>query len=342
MDYRYLGKTGVRVSELCFGTMTFGWKADEQTSHQMLDMFAAGGGNFIDTADVYADGKAEEILGNWLHEQKRDDYFVATKVRFASSDKPNDIGLTRKHILSSVRKSLKRLKTDYIDLYQVHAWDPATPIAETLDVLNDLVHEGTVRYIGASNFRAWQLQKALDTSESMGLAKFCSLQPQYNLLCRGTEFELIPACMANSIGVIPWSPLRGGLLSGKYRRGMNVPPDNTRIGGAYREGRTEMWKKYNNEVTWNIVEALDRIAGELGKTDSQVALNWLLHREGVTAPIIGAASTTPLHENMGADGWKLERRHIEELDRLSTTGVSYPYDEAAEQQQRRGREDFVN
>ncbi len=342
MDYRYLGKTGVRVSELCFGTMTFGWKADEQTSHQMLDMFAAGGGNFIDTADVYADGKAEEILGNWLHEQKRDDYFVATKVRFASSDKPNDIGLTRKHILSSVRKSLKRLKTDYIDLYQVHAWDPATPIAETLDVLNDLVHEGTVRYIGASNFRAWQLQKALDTSESMGLAKFCSLQPQYNLLCRGTEFELIPACMANSIGVIPWSPLRGGLLSGKYRRGMNVPPDNTRIGGAYREGRTEMWKKYNNEVTWNIVEALDRIAGELGKTDSQVALNWLLHREGVTAPIIGAASTTQLHENMGAAGWKLERRHIEELDRLSTTGVSYPYDEAAEQQQRRGREDFVN
>ncbi len=342
MNYRYLGKTGVRVSELCFGTMTFGWKADEQTSHQMLDMFAAGGGNFIDTADVYADGKSEEILGNWLHEQNRDDFFVATKVRFGSSEKPNDIGLTRKHILSSVRKSLKRLKTDYIDLYQVHAWDPATPIAETLDVLNDLVHEGTVRYIGASNFRAWQLQKALDTSESMGLAKFCSLQPQYNLLCRGTEYELIPACMANGIGVIPWSPLRGGLLSGKYRRSMDVPPDNTRIGGAYREGRTEMWKKYNNEVTWSIVEALDRIAGELGKTDSQVALNWLLHREGVTAPIIGAASTSQLQENMGAAGWKLESRHTEELGRLSATGVSYPYDEAAEQQQRRGREDFVN
>ena len=341
MNYKYLGKTGVRVSELCLGTMTFGWKADEQTSHQMLDMYASGGGNFIDTADVYAEGKAEEIVGNWLHGQNRDDFFVATKVRFAFSDRPNDIGLTRKHILSSVRSSLKRLRTDYIDLYQVHAWDPATPLTETLSTLDDLVSEGTVRYIGASNFRGWQLQKAVDISESKGLACFRTLQPQYNLLCRGTEFELIPACRANGIGVIPWSPLRGGLLTGKYRRGMDVPPENTRVGGAYREGRKEIWERYNNDATWNIVEALDRIAGELGKTDAQIALNWLLAKDGVTSPIIGAASPTQLAENLDAAGWKLESRHMEELDRVSAPFVSYPYDKAAELQQRRGREDYT-
>jgi aryl-alcohol dehydrogenase-like predicted oxidoreductase len=342
MEYRYLGNTGVRVSELCLGTMTFGWKADELASHQILDLFAGEGGNFIDTADVYADGKSEEILGNWLTRQDRDDFLIATKVRFSSSDKPNDIGLTRKHILSSVKKSLKRLKTDYIDLYQVHAWDPAAPLHETLKVLNELVSEGTVRYIGASNFRGWQLQKAIDISESSGWARFNCLQPQYNLLCRATEFELLPVCIENSLGVIPWSPLRGGILSGKYRRGMDVPPESTRIGGAYREGRKDAWERYNNETTWNVVEALDRIAAELGKTDSQIALNWVLNRRGVTSPITGAVTTTQLHENLGATGWKLDAKQVEELDRLSSMNVSYPYDEASEMQQRRGREDFFN
>ena len=223
MDYKFMGKTGLRVSELCLGAMTFGREADEALSHKMLDMFVEAGGTFIDTADVYSQGVSEEVTGEWLAKQKRDDFVIATKVRFPMGDGPNEAGLSRKHIMAGVEASLKRLKTDYIDLYQVHCWDEKTPLEETLTTLNDLVRRGLVRYIGASNFTGWQLQKAVSLSKSLGLEAFTCLQPQYNLLCRSTEWELIPLCEAEGIGVIPWSPLRGGWLSGKFKRGMDAP-----------------------------------------------------------------------------------------------------------------------
>lgn len=223
MELRLLGKTGLRVSELCLGTMTFGRDAGEETAFRIMDEFEASGGNFFDTADVYNQGgRSEEILGKWLSNRNREDYIVATKVRFATSDKPNSVGLTRKHIRHSVEGSLRRLKTDYIDILQVHAWDPPiTDLSETLSALQALVDEGgKVLHIGASNFRAWQLMLALSISRENGLSEFVSLQPQYSLLCRATEFELIPPlCVHENIAVLPWSPLKGGVLSGKYTVG---------------------------------------------------------------------------------------------------------------------------
>jgi aryl-alcohol dehydrogenase-like predicted oxidoreductase len=249
MNYRYLGKTGLKVSELCLGAMTFGREADEELSHRMLDMFVDAGGNFIDTADVYTQGVSEQITGRWLAKQNREDFVVATKVRFPMGDGPNDAGLSRKHIMAGVEASLKRLGTDYIDLYQVHCWDQGTPLEETLSTLNDLVRRGMVRYIGASNHTGWQLQKALELSRQMGLEAYISLQPQYNLLCRSTEWELMPLCEAEGLGVIPWSPLRGGWLSGKFKRGMEAPPEDSRVNEAEAKGWGESWSNYNNEHT---------------------------------------------------------------------------------------------
>ncbi len=227
MLYRFLGTTGLKVSEVCLGTMTFGRETSSQESHQILDRFVDAGGTFIDTADVYSRGASEEIIGAWLKNQQRDDLVIATKVRFPMGEKPNDVGLSRKHILSAVDASLRRLRTDYIDLYQVHAWDGAAWLPETLGTLNSLVQSGKVRYIGASNFTGWQLQKAIDLSRQMGWEPFCCLQPQYNLLERAIEWEILPVCHQEGLGVIPWSPLRGGWLSGKFRRGMTAPPSGT-------------------------------------------------------------------------------------------------------------------
>ncbi len=337
MDYRYLGRTGLRVSELCLGTMTFGWKIDEAESHRILDAFSTAGGNFIDTADVYAAGGSETILGSWLKENDRDDFVIATKVRGATGKGANDIGLSRKHIMKAVKDSLRRLGTDYIDIYQAHAWDPATPLRETLLALDSLVEEGMVRYIGASNFRGWQLQKAVDMSLEMGLSQFCSLQPQYSLLCRATEFELIPACLDAGIGVIPWSPLKGGILSGKYRKGSDEPPESTRYGEAFREGNRAGWESVNRQSTWELLDTLRATAQSKGKSMAQIALNWLLRKPGVTSPIIGARSIAQLEENLGSTGWELTAEDIAALDAKSAPDVSHPYDTFAEQQQRRGR-----
>ena len=249
MNYRYLGKTGLKVSELCLGAMTFGREneATEEESFQMMDRFVAAGGNFIDTANVYSTGISEEIVGRWLKKQRRDDLVIATKVRFPMGTGPNDLGLSRKHILSSVEASLRRLQTDYIDLYQVHCWDEKTPLEETLSTLNDLVRKGVVRYVGASNFAGWQLQRAIDLSRENGWEVLVCLQPQYNLLCRSTEWELIPLCRREGLGVIPWSPLRGGWLSGKFKRGMTAPPEGSRIELAEKKDWGEKWSAYNNE-----------------------------------------------------------------------------------------------
>jgi len=328
MEYRFLGHTGLRVSELCLGAMTFGRQdeATEEESHAMLDRFVVVGGNFIDTANVYSTGVSEEIVGKWLRRQRRDDLVIATKVRFPMGTGPNDLGLSRKHILSSVEASLKRLQTDYIDLYQVHCWDPATPLEESLSTLNDLVRRGVVRYLGVSNFTGWQLQRAIDLSREKGWEGFVCLQPQYNLLCRSTEWELIPVSIREGLGVIPWSPLRGGWLSGKFRRGMTAPPDDSRIRLAEEKDWGEKWSAYNNEHTWNVLDALHAVAAKTGKTPAQVALNWLLRKPGVTAPIIGARRMTQLETNLGASGWTLSEEHVRHLDDASALQPPYPYD----------------
>ncbi|MFW5683836.1 MAG: aldo/keto reductase [Spirochaetota bacterium] len=326
MKYRMLGTTGVKVSELCLGAMTFGRETSEADSYKIMDAFTEAGGNFIDTADVYSRGGSETIVGKWLAKQDRDRFVVATKVRFPMGEGPNEVGLSRKHIMAGVEASLKRLGTDYIDLYQVHAWDPLTPLEETLSALDDLVRQGKVRYPGASNFKGWQLQKALDVSRHHDWASFVCLQPQYNLLARATEWELLDVCRHEGLSVIPWSPLRGGWLSGKFKRGMNEPPADSRIARAEKEGWGERWSQYNNEFTWEVIDALHEVAEESGHEPAQVALNWLLQNDAVTAPIIGVRTMDQLRSNLGAVGWDLSAAQMETLNRASGMMVSYPYD----------------
>jgi aryl-alcohol dehydrogenase-like predicted oxidoreductase len=326
MDYRYLGKTGLKVSELCLGAMTFGRETNEETSHQILDRFIETGANFIDTADVYSRGISEEIVGRWLKDKARDDLVIATKVRFPMGDGPNEIGISRKHILAGVENSLRRLNTDYIDLYQVHCWDKGAPLEETLSTLDSLVKSGKVRYIGVSNFNGWQLQKALDLSRNMGWEPFSCLQPQYNLLCRSTEWELIPVCQNEGLGVIPWSPLKGGWLSGKYQRGMTAAPKGSRVEIAEEKGWSESWSAYNNEHTWTVLDALFAVAEDVGKTPAQVALNWLLQRPGVTAPIIGARTMAQLEDKLKASGWSLNEEQMAQLNQAGELTLPYPYD----------------
>lgn len=326
MEYRYLGKTGLQVSELCLGAMTFGRETDESTSFAMMDTFAESGGNFIDTADVYTRGASETIVGKWLANQKREDFVVATKVRFGMGDGPNDIGLSRKHILDGVHASLERLNVDYIDLYQIHCWDPGTPLKETLSTLNSLVESGKVRYIGVSNFKAYQIQKALDISKEYGWETFISLQPLYNLLDRYLEWELVEVCQENGIGIIPWSPLRGGWLSGKFQRGMENPPEGTRIAKAEAQGWSEKWSAYNNERTWAVIDAMMEVANELDKSAAQIALNWVKDQPGVTAPIIGVRTPEHLADNLGSVGWVLSDEQRQKLNDVSHIDGPYPHD----------------
>ena len=323
MEYRFLGKTGLNVSALCLGTMTFAREADEATSHAILDRFVAAGGNFIDTANVYGRGASETVVGNWLQGKSRDDYVIATKVRFRMGDGPNEIGLGRKQIRAAITASLKRLRTDYIDLYQTHCWDPVTPLAETLSTLNDLVREGLVRYIGASNHTGWQLQKAIDTSRRNGWEPYTCLQPQYNLLCRQTEWELLPLCREEGLGVIPWSPLRGGWLTGKYHRGMQEPPIGTRVGDQ-EDGAS--WNANSNEHTYAVIDALLAVAQETGRSASQVGLRWVLEGTTITAPIIGARTLEQLNDNLGAVDFALTAEQRQRLDDASALALPYPYD----------------
>jgi aryl-alcohol dehydrogenase-like predicted oxidoreductase len=325
MNYRFLGKTGLKVSELCLGAMTFGRETNEETSRQILARFAAAGGNFIDTADAYTQGISEEIVGRWLKDKPRDDFVIATKVYWPMGERPNDAGLSRKHILAGVETSLRRLGTDYIDLYQVHCWDSATPLTETLSTLDSLVKSGKVRYLGASNYSGWQLQKAIDLSRQMGWEPFTCLQPLYNLLDRQIEWELLPVCQNEGLGLIPWSPLRGGWLSGKFRRGMTAPPQGTRVKTAGEQDWSEAWGIYNNEHTWSVLDALFAMAKEIGKTPAQVAINWLLQCPGVTAPIIGARTLEQLEDNLGASGWSLSDEQMARLTQVSAQQLPYPY-----------------
>ena len=321
MELRRLGRTGVRVSDLCLGAMTFGREADEATSRAILDRFLDAGGNFVDTADVYSDGVSEEITGRALG-AKRDHVVLATKVRFQAGPGPNDVGSSRRHIRLGVEASLRRLGTDWIDLYQLHCWDERTPLEETLSTLDDLVHEGKVRYVGASNFAAWQLADALGVAALHGWEPFASLQPEYSLVTRDIERELLPLCRAKGLAVLPWSPLAGGILTGKYRPNEDLPA-GTR-GGDTDEPITFTYRL--DDRAWRVVDAVGKVAADVGKTSAQVALNWVWARSGVTAPIIGVRTLDQLDDNLAAVGWELDEEHRNALFWASAFPRGYPYD----------------
>ncbi|XP_064614823.1 1-deoxyxylulose-5-phosphate synthase YajO-like [Liolophura sinensis] len=340
MEYNFLGNSGLKVSNICLGTMTMGTSAispffsadnpsqmNEADSHQMLDRFAELGGNFLDTADIYSAGGSEEIVGNWLSKNERERFIVATKVRFGwNRTEPNGTGLSRKRIMSCIDNSLRRLKTDYVDLYQIHCWDEAVPIKETLGALNDLVRCGKVRYVGGSNLTGWQLQKITDLCEKMGFSQFISLQQQYNLLTRENEFEVVDVCKNEGIGIIPWSPLKGGLLTGKYKRHAKVP-EKTRMGYNQQvKIAPEYQKVMESDRYWNLVKVLDDISKETGKTVAQVSLRWLLQKECVPSVIIGATKISQVEDNIGAStGWSLTADQMKQLDEASKPDLPYPY-----------------
>jgi aryl-alcohol dehydrogenase-like predicted oxidoreductase len=248
---------------------------------------------------------------------------LATKVFFPMGEGPNDTGLSRKHVTQGCEDSLRRLGTDYIDLYQVHCWDGVTPLEETLSALTDLVRSGKVRYIGVSNFTGWQLMKSVCVSEANGLEKFVCLQPQYSLVERNIEREILPICVEEGLGVIPWSPLGGGFLSGKYRRD-EEPPEGSRISEAV-ESREEYWDRRATERNWAALDVVGRISEETGKSYAQISLNWLLRQSGVTAPIIGARTLEQLEDNIGASGWELTGGQVEDLSEASALEDVYPY-----------------
>ena len=318
MEYRQLGRTGLRVSELCMGTMQFGWTADETLSLEILTAAYNAGINFIDTADIYSrwvkgnpGGIAETIIGRWLKKSgiPREKLVIATKVRGPMGDGPNDQGLSRAHIMSAVEASLRRLDTDYIDLYQSHWFDERTPIEETLHAFDDLVHQGKVRYLGCSNYPVWRLVQALWASDVHGLARYDSIQPHYNLVNRAEfEREAAEVCQMYSLGVIPYSPLAGGFLTGKYRRD-EPSPESDRAAGVRQ--------RYFNDLSWQTLDALEKISQDTGKSISQLAVSWQLANPLITSPIIGPRSIEQLEDNLGVIGYQLAKEHKDTLDEAS-------------------------
>lgn len=320
MEYRNLGRTGLKVSELCLGTMTFRWTASEEESYRILDTAWDAGINFIDTADVYSfwaegnpGGVAEQIIGKWLASKPRDQIVIATKIRGRMWEGPNGEGLSRQHIMLGVEHSLKRLGIEAIDLYQVHYPDWDTPLDETLRALDDLVQQGKVRYIGASNYRAWLLMKALWVSDKYGYARFDSIQPHYHLLNRPeVEPGLAELCLDQGVGMIPYSPLAGGFLTGKYTRD-HIPTDSR----AATNDR--MKQRYMNEESFAVVDALQEMGTARDKTIAQMALGWQLTLPYVTSPIIGASRVDQLEESIGAIGLRLSEEEMQRLD--DVTGI---------------------
>jgi 1-deoxyxylulose-5-phosphate synthase len=316
MDYIRLGNTGLKVSRICLGCMSYGepkdrwlWALDEEHSRPFIQRALELGINFFDTANVYSNGRSEEITGKALRDfSKRDDVVIATKVHGAMGPGPNDHGLSRKHIFSSIDASLKRLGTDYVDLYQIHRWDYETPIEETLEALHDVVHMGKARYIGASSMFAWQFAKALYTSDLHGWTRFVSMQPHYNLIYREEEREMLPLCLDQKIGVIPWSPLARGLLTGK----------RVKDGGETERARTDGFAKYlyTRQGDFAIAGRAGEVAQERGVTNAQVALAWMLSKPGITAPIIGATKMNHLEEAVAALSVKLSEEEIKRLEEL--------------------------
>jgi aryl-alcohol dehydrogenase-like predicted oxidoreductase len=338
MEHRLLGRSGCSVSTLALGTMTFGSETDEDGARAQLDGFVAAGGNLIDTADVYSGGASEEIVGRWLatsSPEVRDAVVIATKGRFRMGPDANDLGLSRRHLQRAVDGSLRRLGVDCIDLYQVHAWDPMTPLDETLRALDDMVRVGKIRYVGLSNFTGWQIQKAVGLARMHGLAAPITLQPQYNLLVREIEWEIVPACLDAGLGLLPWSPLGGGWLTGKYQRD-TAPVGATRLGEDPDRGVEAYSRRSTQDRTWDVIDVVRRVADERGASMAQVALAWLVDRPGVTSVILGARTVDQLQDNLAAATLHLHPAETAALDVASDPSpADYPYGGPGEEQRSR-------
>jgi len=326
MEYRLLGGSGFKVPALCLGTATFGggneffraWgNSDVTEAKRLIDIALDAGCSMVDSADAYSAGLAEEILGQAIA-GRRNRIIISTKATFRTGEGPNDVGSSRHHLIAACEASLKRLGTDYIDLWQMHGFDAMTPIEETMRALDDLVHQGKVRYLGASNFTAWQMMKALWTSDKGGLARFDSLQPQYSLICRDIERELLPMCRSEGVGVIPWSPLGGGFLSGKYKSGEKPPEDG-------RLTKQDIWHRLTNERNYRTLEAVEQVAKERGRSVSQIALAWCNQQRGISSVIYGARTQAQNDDNLGAVGLKLDAPELEALDKASALPIDREY-----------------
>ena len=325
MQQRTLKNSDLSVSVFGLGTMTFGAESDESVSHRILDRYVEEGGRFVDTADVYSHGVAEEIIGRWIKQRGgTGDVLIATKARFPMSDDPADRGAGRNYLDRALEASLRRLNVDVIDLYQMHAWDPSTPLEETLEKLNEFVVAGKVRAVGVSNYTAWQLQRAVLTARNEGWAPIVSLQPQYNLLGREIELEIMPLCLEEGIGLLPWSPLGGGWLTGKYSR-VERPSGDTRLGDDPGRG-IEAYDLRNNDRTWRIVDSVGGIADRRGVSMSQVALNWVRQRPGVGSVLLGCRTVAQLEDNLAALTWDLSDDDMGILTEVSAPGIPlYPH-----------------
>jgi aryl-alcohol dehydrogenase-like predicted oxidoreductase len=329
MDYRLLGGSGFKVPVLCLGTGTFGggneffkaWGAsDVKEATRLIDVCLEAGLNMFDSADIYSNGMAEEILGQAI-KGRRDRVIISTKGTFPMGSGPNDVGSSRHHLIRAVDASLRRLGTDYIDLYQLHGFDAVTPVEESLGALDDLVHAGKIGYIGCSNFSGWHLMKSLAVSDKYGLARYVAHQAYYSLIGREYEWELMPLALDQRVGAVVWSPLGWGRLTGKIRRGQPLP-ETSRLKSKLV---TDIGPPVADEYLFRVVDALDAVARESGKTVPQIALNWLLQRPSVATVIIGARNEEQLKQNLGAVGWDLTPAQIAKLDAASATTLAYPY-----------------
>jgi aryl-alcohol dehydrogenase-like predicted oxidoreductase len=339
MEYRTLGRSGCAVSSLCLGTMTFGVETDEPGAHQQLDRFIEAGGNLVDTADVYGDGGSEEIIGRWLASRPAEvtePVVLATKGRFprAGDGSPSGAGLSARHLSRALDASLRRLGLESVDLYQVHAYDPLTPLEETLRTLAGFIRAGKIRYYGLSNFTGWQLTKAVHLARALDVPGPVTLQPQYSLLAREIEWEIVPAALDAGMGVLPWSPLGGGWLSGKYRRDQR-PSGATRLGDDPNRGM-EAYGRRGTERTWNVIDAVQKVAEGRGVSMAEVALAWVTARPGVTSTIIGARTLSQLEANLRAADLRLTAPEAAALDAASHPHpVDYPYGELGVEQRAR-------
>lgn len=334
-----LGGSGCAVSSLCLGTMTFGVETDEAGAHDQLDRFLEAGGTMVDTADVYGDGRSEEIIGRWFASRPADlaePVVLATKGRFPSvrSDAANGAGLSARHLTRALDASLRRLGRESVDLYQVHAYDPLTPLEETLRTLDGFVRAGKIRYWGLSNFTGWQLTKAVHLARALGAAAPVTVQPQYSLLARETEWEIVPAALDAGLGLLPWSPLGGGWLSGKYRRDQR-PAGATRLGEDPNRGM-EAYDRRGTDRTWRVIDAVQKVAEDRGVSMAEMAIAWLTARPGVSSAILGARTTGQLETNLRAAGLRLSPSETAALDAASDPGpADYPYGELGTDQRAR-------
>ncbi len=330
MEYRQLGKSGLKVPELCFGAGTFGssneffkaWsETTQEEANRIVDICMDAGMNLFDTADIYSDGESEKALGKALAKHNRESLMISTKATFRLGTGPNDVGSSRYHLIQSAERSLKRLGTDYIDIYHLHGFDATSPVEETLRALDDLVREGKVRYIACSNFSGWHLMKSLSVSERYGWSRYVGHQVYYSLVGRDYEWELMPLALEQGVGALVWSPLGWGRLTGKIRRSTGIPKDsrlNTKV-------VADTGPQVPEEYLYKVVDAIDAVAKETGKTVPQIALNWLLRRPTVSTLIVGARNEEQLKQNLGAIGWELTKEQIAKLDAASEVPLTYPY-----------------